>query len=113
MTADGETTTMRYVELRRHTMRTRPGQHLSQAGVSLARRVGEGVGPFDRVVTSTLPRAFETAIAMGFAVDEQIALLAGMGADVTARACAWRLTASSLRPSRFFETGMFRETAAR
>ncbi len=75
---------MRSIESRRHTMRTRPGQHLSQAGVSLARRVGEGLGPFDRVVTSTLPRAFETAIAMGFAVDEQAPLLAEMGADVDA-----------------------------
>ena len=28
---------MRYLEVRRHTMRTRPGKHLSQAGVTLAR----------------------------------------------------------------------------
>jgi len=64
-------------------MRTRPGKHLSQAGVSLARTVGAGIGPFDRVVSSTLPRAFETAIAMGFAVDERLAALASMpdGAD--------------------------------
>jgi broad specificity phosphatase PhoE len=63
---------MRYVELRRHTMRVKPGQHLSQAGVTLARRVGEGIGPFQCVITSTIPRAYETAIAMGFAVDEQL-----------------------------------------
>jgi len=64
-------------------MRTRPGNHLSQAGVTLARVVGAGMGPFDQVVTSTLPRAFETAIAMGFAVDERLAALASMpdGAD--------------------------------
>lgn len=66
---------MRYIEHRRPTMRTKPGQHLSQAGVSLARKVGEEIGPFARVVTSTLPRAFETAIAMGFAVAEQVAAL--------------------------------------
>lgn len=35
----------------------------------MARRVGNGMGHFDRVVTSTLPRAYETAIAMGYAVD--------------------------------------------
>jgi len=29
------------------------------------------MGPFARVVTTLAPRAFETAIAMGFAVDEQ------------------------------------------
>jgi broad specificity phosphatase PhoE len=62
---------MRYLEIRRHTMRNKPGEHLSQAGVDLARWVGEGMGPFDRVVTTLAPRAFETAIAMGFAVDEQ------------------------------------------
>lgn len=35
----------------------------------MARRVGNNMGHFDRVVTSTLPRAYETAIAMGYAVD--------------------------------------------
>lgn len=69
---------MRYVEHRRHTMRTQPGTHLSQAGVTLARRVGEGLGPFERVVTSHLDRAPETAIAMGFAVDERLEALATM-----------------------------------
>jgi broad specificity phosphatase PhoE len=66
---------MRYVELRRHTMRVKPGQHLSQAGVELARRIGNTIGPFNRVITSTIPRAYETAIAMGFAVDEQNEIL--------------------------------------
>jgi broad specificity phosphatase PhoE len=73
---------MKTLEIRRHSMRSIPGDHLNQAGVSLARRVGEGLGPFDRVVTSTLPRAFETAIAMGFAVDEQAELMNSYGADV-------------------------------
>jgi broad specificity phosphatase PhoE len=62
---------MRYLEVRRHTMRTKPGQHLSQRGVDLARRLGDDLGPYQRVITSTLPRALETAIAMGFAVDEE------------------------------------------
>jgi broad specificity phosphatase PhoE len=56
-------------------MRAKPGQHLNQAGVSLARRVGGGefgaLPPYDLVITTEIPRAFETAIAMGFAVDEQ------------------------------------------
>ena len=73
---------MRILEIRRHTMRTKPGQHLSQAGVDLARLVGMRVGPFDRVITSTIPRAFETAIAMGFAVDEQLDQIARMPDDV-------------------------------
>lgn len=73
---------MRIIELRRHTMRVMPGQHLSQAGVDLARAVGNTIGPFQRVVTSTIPRAFETAIAMGFAVDEQLESLSMMGMAV-------------------------------
>ena len=73
---------MRSLEVRRHSMRAMPGQHLTQAGVDLARRVGSTLGPFERVVTSTLPRAFETAIAMGFAVDEQLNQFSTMDAAV-------------------------------
>jgi broad specificity phosphatase PhoE len=62
---------IRYLEIRRHTMRVKPGQRLSQPGVELARRIGRNSGPFDRVITSTIPRAYETAVAMGYAVDEQ------------------------------------------
>jgi broad specificity phosphatase PhoE len=73
---------MKTIEIRRHSIRSKPGDHLNQSGVSLARLVGEDLGPFDRVVTSTLPRAFETAIAMGFAVDEQVELMSSYGMDV-------------------------------
>jgi broad specificity phosphatase PhoE len=62
---------VRVVQHHRHSMRGKPGQHLNQAGVELARRVGGALGRFDRVITSRLPRAFETALAMGYAVDEQ------------------------------------------
>ena len=68
----------KFIEHRRHTMRTKPGQHLSQAGVDLARRIGNEMATFDQVLTSTIPRAFETSIAMGFAVDRQIELLSTM-----------------------------------
>jgi hypothetical protein len=73
---------MKTIEIRRHSMRVKPGDHLSQEGVALARLVGANLGPFDRVVTSTLPRAFETAIAMGFAVDEQNKLMSSYSRDV-------------------------------
>ena len=73
---------MKTIEIRRHSIRHRPGDHLNQTGVTLARRVGEKLGPFERVVTSTLVRAFETAIAMGFAVDQQIQLMSSYGMDV-------------------------------
>jgi broad specificity phosphatase PhoE len=73
---------MKIIEVRRHSLRAKPGEHLNQSGVTLARLVGQTLGPFDRVVTSTRPRAFETAIAMGFAVDAQIELLSTSGDDV-------------------------------
>src|SRR6266498_442347 len=73
---------MKTIEIRRHSIRNKPGDHLSQEGVTLARLVGENLGPFDRVVTSTLPRAFETAIAMGFAADEQNKLMSSYSRDV-------------------------------
>ena len=79
---------MRTLEIRRHSHRNIPQPHLSQIGVELARRAGTGLGKFDRVVTSTIPRAFETAIAMGYAVDEQIEQL-GMMSDAVSATIQW------------------------
>jgi len=81
---------MKTIEVRRHSIRQKPGDHLSQEGVTLARLVGENLGPFDRVVTSTLPRAYETAIAMGFAVGEFNELMSSYGSDVE-REAPWPL----------------------
>jgi len=82
---------MKTIEIRRHSIRSQPGDHLNQTGVTLARLVGQNLGPFDRVITSTLPRAFETAIAMGFAVDEQNELMSSYGNDV-GREASWPLS---------------------
>ena len=82
---------MKILELRRHSIRNIPEPHLNQMGITLARLVGGEMGPFDRVTTSTLPRAFETAIAMGFAVDEQNELMSSFGDDVMAVA-PWPLS---------------------
>lgn len=82
---------MKTLEIRRHSIRSQPGDHLNQSGVTLARWVGQAAGPFDRVVTSTLPRALETAIAMGFAVDEQAELMNTYGRDVEKEA-PWPLS---------------------
>lgn len=82
---------MKTIEIRRHSIRSKPGEHLNQQGVTLARLVGQNLGPFDRVVTSTLPRAFETAIAMGFAVDEQNELMSSYEDDV-GREAPWPLS---------------------
>jgi broad specificity phosphatase PhoE len=82
---------MKTIEIRRHSIRSKPGDHLNQQGVTLARLVGQNLGPFDRVVTSALPRAFETAIAMGFAVDEQNELMSSYCDDVE-REAPWPLS---------------------
>ncbi len=74
---------MKYIEIRRHSIRRQTGIHLTQEGVSLARSIGETAGKFSIVVTSPIPRAFETAIAMGYAVDDQIELIATMGEAVS------------------------------
>jgi len=73
---------MRYLEHRRHSIRDGSG-HLSQQGVSLARRIGSAMGPFELAFTSPKPRAFETAIAMGFAVEEQLDVLAEWTDDLS------------------------------
>ena len=71
------------IDHRRHAVRSKPGDHLSQSGVDLARRVRSGdfgdVPSYDLVITSTVARAFETSIAMGFAVNEQVDFLSTMG----------------------------------
>lgn len=68
---------MKLLEIRRHSFRKQGGgSQLSQTGVDYARQLGTSMGPFARVVTSVVPRARETAIAMGFAVDHEIVTLA-------------------------------------
>lgn len=73
---------MKFIEHRRHSIRTIPYPHLNQQGVDLAREVGNDLGPFTLVITSSKPRAFETAIAMGFAVDQTLKELSGISSTV-------------------------------
>lgn len=74
---------MKVIEVRRHSVRG-AGPHLNRKGVELARLVGSVTNRPGRVIKSTLERAFETAIAMGFAVDEQLEILSTLGNDVNA-----------------------------
>jgi broad specificity phosphatase PhoE len=73
---------MRWLEVRRHsytktdTARGK-GSHLSKEGVVAARAVGASLGPIAYVLTSPSPRAVETAIAMGFAVDDTVDMPSG------------------------------------
>jgi broad specificity phosphatase PhoE len=67
---------VRTLEVVRHSL-TRKGaekskaSHLSPDGVRLARQLGESLAGMDYVAVGDQPRHLETAIAMGFAVDEQ------------------------------------------
>ncbi|MBY9000515.1 MAG: phosphoglycerate mutase family protein [Candidatus Heimdallarchaeota archaeon] len=61
---------MKYIELRRHSKRNKSSPHLSQEGVRLAREIGDRLGPYYKVYSSYAPRAIQTAVAMGFAVNE-------------------------------------------
>ncbi len=79
---------MKTIEIRRHSIRNKPGQDLSEQGVLLARLIGAEIGPFNRVFTSPIPRAFQTAEAMGFKVDEQNPLLATYGNGIEME-CPW------------------------
>ena len=38
-------------------MRRKPGQHLSQEGIELARSVVDTLGSYHRIVTSTVPQS--------------------------------------------------------
>jgi broad specificity phosphatase PhoE len=70
-------TVVRTLEVVRHSL-TRKGAEngkassLSPEGVRLARQLGESLARMDYVAVGDQPRHLETAIAMGFAVDEQI-----------------------------------------
>lgn len=71
---------MRTIEIRRHSYTKKGedrgrGSHLSAEGVALARMVGQHLGPFELVLTSFNPRTLETALAMGFAVTDQMEVL--------------------------------------
>lgn len=73
---------MKYLEIRRHTMRRKPGQHLSQDDIKLARHVGDSLGSYHYVVTSTVPRAIQTAIALGYEVNETIETIGEVPEDI-------------------------------
>ena len=66
---------MKTIEVRRHSIRNKAGDDLSEQGMALAHLVAAETGPFQYVVTSTVPRAYRTALAMGYTVDAQVDLL--------------------------------------
>ena len=86
---------MRWLEVRRHSLTKKDaarsrGSALSAEGIVLARMVGRSLEPFAYVVTSTSPRAIETAVAMGFAVDDTVELPSGYVAGEVEHHGQWR-----------------------
>ena len=86
---------MRILEIRRHAMRKKPGTHLNQAGVSLARSVGSIAAGYSQVFTSLKDRGYETAIAMGYSVDYQIKEL-GMLPESVSHEISWPCSFSEI-----------------
>jgi hypothetical protein len=78
-------------------MRNQMEIHLNQAGVDLARRVGDTMSQSDLVVSSSLDRAMETAIAMGFAVDIISDELATVGDEVMEEVGQWDIGFQKIR----------------
>jgi broad specificity phosphatase PhoE len=78
---------MKTIEIRRHAERHRPGVNLNRRGVARARNASARDREFALVVTSPIPRAFQTAIAMGHRVDEEDWTMATMGGSM--RAFPW------------------------
>ena len=70
---------MKTLEIRRHAQRRKPGMNLTTEGIRRARRTSACERDFALVVSSTLPRAVQTAVAMGHGVDEEEPQLASMG----------------------------------
>lgn len=67
------------LEIRRHAERHKPGSNLNASGVDLAKRASTRDRAYALVVTSPMPRAVQTAVAMGHGVDEEDWTLASMG----------------------------------
>lgn len=72
------------IEIRRHAERHKPGDHLNTTGVARARNARARDRDFTLVVTSPLPRAIQTAVAMGHGVDEEDWTMATMGGSLVA-----------------------------
>jgi broad specificity phosphatase PhoE len=80
---------MKDLEVRRHAFTKKgaargSGSTLSPEGVRLARQVGSEMGPFAYVIASLIPRTLETALAMGYAVDELVEMGRGGWDEATA-----------------------------
>lgn len=49
--------------------------HINQKGIDLGKRISQETGPFHYVLTSTIPRAVETSLVLGYEVNRMDDLL--------------------------------------
>ncbi|WP_211588565.1 histidine phosphatase family protein [Allorhizocola rhizosphaerae] len=101
---------MRWLEIRRHSLTKKGaargrGSHLSERGVALARAVGLELGAFGYVVTSASPRAIETAVAMGYAVDDAIEMPSGYVSGEVAHHEQWSWSQPYVRYAELIKSG--------
>lgn len=78
------TTSGKVLEIRRHAERHKPGHNLNARGVARARIASACERDYALVVTSPMPRAVQTAIAMGHGVDEEDWSMTTMGGSLDA-----------------------------
>jgi broad specificity phosphatase PhoE len=71
--------TAKTIEIRRHAERHKPGANLNARGVARAGNASARARTYALVVTSPMPRAIQTAVAMGHGVDEEDWTMASMG----------------------------------
>lgn len=102
---------MRWLEIRRHSLTKKgpargSGSHLSQAGVDLAVRIGRRIGPVGYTAAGVVPRTLETALAMGYAVDELVDWDGGIGArDEVPHHAQWDWEHPYVRYAQLIRTG--------
>jgi broad specificity phosphatase PhoE len=74
--------TTKFLEVRRHAKRHAPLANLTNEGIARVKQASACNRSYAHVVTSPIPRAIQTAVAMGHAVDEEDWTLGSMGALV-------------------------------
>ena len=100
---------MKTLEVRRHSLTKKgsareAGSLLSADGVAQARRLGEQLPPAGYVVTGPDRRHVETAIAMGYAVDEMVNWPSGYVHGVVDHHDQWRWEAPYEQYAHLLET---------
>ena len=99
-----ELVVLRHSLTRKGADRRASGSHLSSEGVQLARTLGDTLPEMAYVVVGDQPRHLETALALGFAVDEQTSWPSGYVAGEVAHHDQWSWDQPFVRYSELLAT---------